>query len=158
VGGARRESVPGDGPFEVPAGTPHDWWHAGDEVAHVRVQVEAAPDAPGRPADRFVSMIEALWSLGAFGRVNAKGMPDPLWLAAIADEYRDVIVFTRPPQVVQRAMFAPLAAVARRRGRNPLHPALHGPAAPCAVGRLRPEVVAELLARPVGTRAARGHG
>ncbi len=158
TGGATRESAPGDGPIEVPAGTPHDWWHVGDEVALVRVQVEAAPDAPGRPADRFVSMIEALWSLGALGRVNAKGTLDPLWLSAIAHEYRDVIVFTRPPVPVQRAVSGPLAAIARRRGRNPLHPSLHGPAAPCAVGRLSDEAVAELLCRPVGTRAARGHG
>jgi len=158
VDGHSRESVPGDGPFEVRAGMAHDWWHVGDEMAQVRVQVEAVPDAPGRPADRFVSMIEAVWSLGALGRVNAKGMPDPLWLAAIAHEYRDVVVFTRPPAPVQRALFGPLAAIARRRGRNPLHPELHGSAAPCAVGRLTDAAVAELLARPVGTRAARGRG
>jgi hypothetical protein len=103
-------------------------------------------------------MIDAPWSLGALGRVNAKGTLDPLWLSAIAHEYRDVIVFTRPPVPVQRAVSGPLAAIARRRGRNPLHPSLHGPAAPCAVGRLSDEAVAELLCRPVGTRAARGHG
>ena len=101
-------------------------------------------------------MIETLWSLGALGRVNAKGLPDPLWLAAIADEYRDVLVFTRPPAAVQRAIFRPLAAIARRRGRNPLHPSLHGPRGACAKGRLTDAAVAELLARPVGTGAARG--
>jgi hypothetical protein len=31
----------------------------------------------GRPAARVVSMIEALWSLGVLGRVNAQGLPDP---------------------------------------------------------------------------------
>ena len=89
--------------------------------------------APGRPAARFVSMIEAMWSLGALGRVNAKGMPDPLWLAAIAREYRDVIRFVKPPAAVQAALFGPLAAIARRTGRDPLAPELHGPAGACAI-------------------------
>src|SRR5687768_10074015 len=89
IGGDERVVRPGDGVAEVPAGTSHDWWNAGDGVADVRVEVEATPTAPGRPADRFTSMIEALWSLGALGRVNEKGLPDPLWLAAIAREYRD---------------------------------------------------------------------
>ena len=67
-------------------------------------------------------MIEALWSLGALGRVNAQGVPDPLWLAAIAREYRDVIRFVKPPAAVQAALFGPLAAIARRTGRDPLAP------------------------------------
>jgi hypothetical protein len=158
VGGVRRESVPGEGAIEVAAGVAHDWWNAGDGIAQVRGVVEATPTAPGRPADRFVSMIETLWSLGALGRVNAKGLPDPLWLAAIAHEYRDVLVFTKPPAAVQRAIFGPLAAIARRRGRDPRQPSLHGPGAPCAVGRLTGDAAAQLLAVPVGTRAARGHG
>ena len=125
----------GDGTAEVPAGTVHDWWNAGDGIAYVRVEVEAAPGAPGRPAARFPSMIEALWSLGALGRVNAKGLPDRLWLAAIAREYS--------------------AAIARRIGRNPLAPDLHGAEAACAIPDPGKDGLAELLARGVGTRAAR---
>src|SRR5205807_359740 len=101
-----------DGVVEVPAGTVHDWWNAGNGVAQVRVEVAATDGAPGRPADRFVSMIEALWSLGALGRVNAQGMPDALWLAAIAREYRDAIRLIKPPPPVQAVLFAPLAAIA----------------------------------------------
>ena len=120
-------------------------------VAHVRVEVAAAPAAPGRPGDRFASMIEVLWSLGALGRVNAKGMPDALWLAAIAREYRDVIRFVKPPAAVQPALFGPLAALARRTGRVPLAEQLHGPEAPCCIpepGRGRPR----RAARPAGRR------
>jgi mannose-6-phosphate isomerase-like protein (cupin superfamily) len=156
VGGATRESAPGDGRIEVPAGTVHDWWHVGDEVAQVRVEVEATPTAPGRPADRIAAMIEVIWSLGTLGKVNAKGMPDPLWLAAIASEFRDAIVFTSPPPIVQRALFGPLAALARRTGRDPLAPELHGPGAPCVIPDPGRDGLAELLARPVGTAAARG--
>src|SRR3954466_2333524 len=82
VGADTRPRRPGDGTVEVPVGVVHDWWNAGDGIAHVRVEVIAAPGAPGQPAARFVAMIEALWSLGALRRVNAEGMPDPLWLAA----------------------------------------------------------------------------
>lgn len=158
VAGDERVARPGHGPVEVPAGTVHDWWNAGDGVAHVRVEVEATTQAPGRPAARFGSMIETLWSLGALGRVNGKGMPDPLWLAAIAREYRDVIRFAKPPAVVQTALFGPLAAIARRTGRDPLAAELHGPAAACAIPDPGEDGLATLLARPVGVRAARGRG
>lgn len=156
VGGQTREVVPGEGRVEVPAGTVHDWWHVGDEVAQVRVEVEATPSATGRPADRFAAMIEVIWSLGTLGKVNAKGMPDLLWLAAIAHEFRDAIVFTSPPPPVQRALFGPLAALARRTGRDPLAPGLHGPSAPCVIPAPDEERLAELLARPVAAAAARG--
>jgi len=133
VAGSERIARAGDATVEVPVGVVHDWWNAGATVAHVRVEVEADPAAEGRPAARFVSMIEVVWSLGALGHVNAKGMPSPLWLAAVAREYADVIRFVRPPAFVQGALFGPLAAIARRAGRDPLAPELHGPAAACAI-------------------------
>ena len=100
-------------------------------------------------------MIEAMWSLGALDRVNARGMPGPLWLAAIAREYRDVIRFVKPPAAVQAALFGPLAAIARRTGRDPLAPRLHGPAAACAIPDPGEDGLAALLARPVRAYAAR---
>jgi hypothetical protein len=100
-------------------------------------------------------MIEALWSLGALGRVNARGLPDPLWLAAIAREYSDAIRFVKPPAIVQTILFGPLAAIARRTGRDPLAPELHGPSGACAIPDPGEEGLARLLAREVGTRTAR---
>lgn len=155
VGGSERTVRASDGTVEVPAGAVHDWWNAGDGVARVRVEVEATPAAPGQPAARFASMIEALWSLGALGRVNAKGLPDPLWLAAIAREYSDAIRFVRPPALVQTILFGPLAAIARRTGRNPLAPELHGPDGACAIPDPGEDGLATLLSREVSTRAAR---
>jgi hypothetical protein len=105
----------------------------GDDVAHVGVEVVATPAAPGQPAARFISMIETMWSLGALGRVNAKGVPSLLWLAAIMREYRDVIRLVMPPGVVQAALFGPLAALARMWGRDPLAPELHGPCGASAI-------------------------
>ena len=145
----------GDELVEVPAGAVHDWWNAGDGVAQVRVEVAATQSAPGEPAARFLSMIETLWSLGALGRVNDKGMPDPLWLAAIGREYRDAIRFVKPPPAVQAMVFGPLAAIARRSGRDPLAPELHGPTGACAIADPGAEGLNALLSRDVGTRDAR---
>ena len=156
VAGDERVSRPGDAAIEVPAGTVHDWWNSGEGIAHVHVEVVATPAATGRPTDRFAAMIEALWSLGALGRVGRTGMPGPLWLAAIAREYRDVIRFVRPPAAIQAAVFGPLAALGRRMGRDPLAPELHGAQAACAIPDPGEAGLAELLAKPVGTRAARG--
>jgi mannose-6-phosphate isomerase-like protein (cupin superfamily) len=158
LGGREHAARPGDGTVEVPAGTVHDWWNAGDGVTHVRVEVAAAPTAPGRPGARFLSLIETMWSLAALDRVNAQGMPDSLWLAAIAREYRDVIRFTKPPAAVQAALFGPLAGMARRAGRDPLAARLHGSEAACAIPDPGPDGLPALLARPVGARAARGGG
>jgi hypothetical protein len=158
VAGDETVARAGGGAIEVPVGTVHDWWNAGDGVAHVRVEVAAAPRAPGRPAARFLAMIEAMWSLGALGRVNAQGMPTPLWLAATAGEYRDAIRFTRPPALVQAALFGPPATVARRTGHDPLAAELHGATAACAIPAPDDDGLAALLARPVGVRAARGRG
>ena len=133
IAGEERIVRAGDGTVEVPAGAVHDWWNAGEGVARVGVQVEATASASGSPAARFVSMLETVWSLGALGRVDDKGMPDPLWLAAIAREYRDTIRFVTPPAPVQALVLAPLAAIARRRGRDPLAAELHGPRAACAI-------------------------
>ncbi len=156
VDATERTARAGDGTIEVPAGTAHDWWNAGDGVAHVQVEVEATQSAPGQPAARFASMIEALWSLGALGRVNPKGLPDPLWLAAIAREYSDAIHFVKPPAIVQTLLFGPLATIALRTGRDPLAPELHGPAGACAIPDPGEEGLAGLLAQGVHTRTARG--
>ena len=155
--GNERVAQAGDETVEAPAGAVHDWWNAGDGVAQVRIEVEATEGAPGQPAARFASLIETLWSLGALGQVNAEGVPDPLWLAAIAREYRDAIRFVKPPAVVQSLLFGPLAAAAKRTGRDPLAPELHGPGAACAIPDPGEDGLAALLSQRVGTREARRH-
>jgi quercetin dioxygenase-like cupin family protein len=157
VGDRKRPLRPGDGTAEVPVGVVHDWWNSGDGIARVRVEVEAAAEAPAGAADRFVAMIETLWSLGALGKVNRKGMPDPLWLAAIAHEYRDVIRFVSPPRLLQAALFPPLAIVAGRFGRDPADPSLHGPGAPIWIEDPG-EGLEDLLRAEVGAGEARGRG
>ncbi len=150
--GEERTLRPGDGAVEVPPGTVHDWWNAGDGIARVRAAVETA----GLPPQRFIAAIEALWSLGALGRVGDDGTPTPLWLAGVAHEYRDAIRFVKPPPAVQSLIFGPLAAVARMSGRDVRAAELHGPDAACAIADPGEEGLAALLGQEVGARTARG--
>jgi quercetin dioxygenase-like cupin family protein len=92
----------------------HDWWNAADRDALVRVEVT--------PGERFALSIETLFGLARLGHTDEKGMPSPLQLALFAREFSDVIVFRRPPQAVQRAVFGALAPIARRRGYRATYP------------------------------------
>jgi quercetin dioxygenase-like cupin family protein len=94
--------------LHVPRGVVHDWWNAGDEEAHIVVEIT--------PAARFVTMIRNLFGLAQDGRTDKKGMPSLLQLALLAREFEDVVRFTSPPRPVQRALFGVLAPIARLRG------------------------------------------
>ena len=100
----------------IDPGVWHDWWNEGQEDAVVRVEIT--------PGERFVHMIETLFGLAREGHVNAKGMPNPLQLVLTAQEFSDVIVFRRPPRLVQRAVFGALTPIARRRGYRATYPSL----------------------------------
>ncbi|MBO9533372.1 MAG: cupin domain-containing protein [Solirubrobacteraceae bacterium] len=98
----------------APAGSAHDWWNAGDDVASVIVELDP-------PTERFETMIATLFGLANAGRTNAKGLPNPLQLALIGQQFDDVLVFTKPPRAVQRIAFALLAPIARARGLRPTY-------------------------------------
>ena len=98
----------------IAPGTVHDWWNASDEPTEVLVDV-----SPGR---RFELMVTTLWGHGRAGKTNSKGMPGRLQLAVIGHEFSDVIRFTKPPALVQKAVFGPLAALGRARGYRPMYP------------------------------------
>ena len=111
--GTRSELGPGES-VAVGAGHWHDWWNVAPEGSIVTVEVT--------PGDRFVEMIRTLFGLAVDGKVNAKGMPSFLQLVAIAVEFRDVILFKRPPALMQRLTFGALAPVARARGYRGTYP------------------------------------
>jgi mannose-6-phosphate isomerase-like protein (cupin superfamily) len=94
----------------VPAGVAHKFANGGDETAHVRVQV--------RPALRMEELFETTVALAEEGRTTSKGMPKPLDLALFVQEYADEVQGAFPPVWVQRATMAPLARIARKRGRG----------------------------------------
>jgi|CXWK01.1.fsa_nt_gi quercetin dioxygenase-like cupin family protein len=93
---------------DLPKGVPHDWWNAGDEEARVIVEI--------RPAARFEEMVITLFGLAAEGKTNKKGVPNPLQLAVISQEFADTIQFMSPPPALQKALFAVLAPLGRALG------------------------------------------
>jgi quercetin dioxygenase-like cupin family protein len=113
VDGRQAVLEPG-GQIVVAAGVVHDWWNAGDEEAMVRVTVE--------PADRFEAMILNLFGLAQDGQTDVKGMPRLLQLVLLAQEFDDVIRFTKPPRFVQRLLFPLVAPLARWRGYRGSYP------------------------------------
>lgn len=92
----------------VAPGTWHRWWNAGEGEVLARVRVE--------PAMRLAEAILVVWGLCADGHTNAEGRPTPLLGAMVATRYRPEIRFRHPPDLVQRLLFPPLAALARWRG------------------------------------------
>ena len=98
----------------IDPGVWHDWWNAGARDARVRVEVT--------PGERFALAIETLFGLARLGHTNAKGMPHPLQLALFAREFSDTIVFRKPPEALQRAIFGALVPVARWRGYRSTYP------------------------------------
>lgn len=111
--GRRSNLEPGE-VIEVAPGHWHDWWNAGSGEAVVKVEVT--------PGDRFLDVIRTLFGLAVDGKTNAKGMPGPLQLVAIAREFRDVVEFKRPPPAVQRLAFGVLAPLAQMRGYRGIYP------------------------------------
>ena len=93
--------------------------NAGDETAVVRVEV--------RPALNMEQLLETAVALAEEGRTTKKGMPKPLELALFVRQFKAEVRGPGAPGWVQRASLAPLAWIAKRRGRAeryaPLRPA-----------------------------------
>jgi quercetin dioxygenase-like cupin family protein len=92
----------------VPAGTVHRFANAGDGVARCRVEVVPALD--------MEQLLETTVELAIEGNVTRKGMPRPLHLALFVARFRHEVRAPFPPAWMVRALMAPLAALARRRG------------------------------------------
>ena len=86
-------------------GTPHRFWNAGDDEARFVCEV--------RPALRFESLIETMFTLAAEGKTNGKGLPNPLRLAVIARSHFDTVRLPFPPARLQRAALAMAAPLGR---------------------------------------------
>ncbi len=110
-----RESIARQGErLHVPAGVAHDWWNAGEEEAHILVEI--------RPGARFEEAIANMFGLARDGKTNAKGLPNLLQLALFAREFEDVLYFTKPPRIVQKIVFGALAPIARLLGYQGSYP------------------------------------
>jgi mannose-6-phosphate isomerase-like protein (cupin superfamily) len=127
----------------VAPGTWHHWRNAEQDELLMCVRVE--------PALGFAEGILIVWGLCADGRTDAQGRPSPLLGVLVATRLRREIRFRRPPDLVQRLLFPPLAALARRRGlertlERYLDLGTH-PSAQAGLGRL-PEHVMRPIEKP----------
>lgn len=92
----------------VSAGTVHSWWNEGDAVMRGLLEF--------RPALEMESVFETIFGLARDGKVSEKGVPGPLQIIALLDEYENELGIPWVPKGVQHAVVSLLAPLARRRG------------------------------------------
>jgi quercetin dioxygenase-like cupin family protein len=92
----------------VPAGRVHKFANGGEGRARARVQVVPALD--------MEELLCTTAELAHEGKVLRSGMPKPLHLALFVERFRREVRAPFPPAWTVRAMMAPVAALARRRG------------------------------------------
>jgi len=109
----------------VPAGTPHKFRNVGAETAHFVCEVS--------PALGFEQLLETMFSLAADGKVNRKGMPNPLRLAVIARHHFGDVRLPFPPAWLQRLGLAMGAPLGRLLGFEAIYTP-EAPSAPTALG------------------------
>ena len=135
------------GPGEVvlvEPGVAHSFANAGEEEARLRVEV--------RPALAMEEMFADVIALAQAGRMNSRGMPrNPLDLALLARTYDQEAHAPLLGLRLQRALLAPLVALARRRERRRDARTTEG-----AASRLRLDRLARRL-RSAAERRACGH-
>ncbi|MFC4436576.1 MULTISPECIES: cupin domain-containing protein [Natrialbaceae] len=100
--------------FVVSAGTPHGWWNDRNEALRARVEV--------RPALEIAEFLETVYGLAADGKTNAKGIPNPLQMAVIADHYWETNDLVTPPDPIQKLVFGLLAPLGRLIGYRAFYP------------------------------------
>jgi quercetin dioxygenase-like cupin family protein len=97
----------------VPPGTVHRFENAGEETAHVLVEV--------RPALRMERLLETTTALAREGRTDRKGLPKPLELALFVREFEREVRAPLVPASLVRAVMTPLAWFAVLRGLDERH-------------------------------------
>jgi mannose-6-phosphate isomerase-like protein (cupin superfamily) len=119
----REKTVAGPGQrLVVPAGTPHKFWNAGEDVARFVCEV--------RPALQFEALLETMFALAADGKTNRKGMPNLLRLAVIANAHFDTVQLPFPPALLQRIGLALGAPVGKLFGYGATYEPAAGEVAP----------------------------
>jgi mannose-6-phosphate isomerase-like protein (cupin superfamily) len=112
---AGQERILGPGDVEVvPVATQHRIFATGDTPIRVRFA--------SRPALESEVLLETLFGLARDGKVGKRGDPSALQLAVIFDEFAELGRPVKPRPRVQRALFAPLAALGRARGYRARYP------------------------------------
>jgi quercetin dioxygenase-like cupin family protein len=98
---------------DIPRRVPHYFWNDGDKEAHAIQEF--------RPALNIEDFFDTYFALARAGKLNDKGLANPLQMAVIMREYDRVIRVTQPPRTVQRLLMAlaPLGRLLGYRGTYP---------------------------------------
>jgi quercetin dioxygenase-like cupin family protein len=114
-----REDVAGPGRrLVVPTEVAHYWWNAGDEEAHVVVELRGDANL----LEGFETMLSNIFGLARDGKTDTKGRPNLLQAALLAREFDGVVRFVEPPRPVQKTLFGVLAPIARLLGYRATYP------------------------------------
>lgn len=98
--GGERITVPKGGEAVLPAGVPHKWWNAGDDLLEFSGHV-----SPGVDLDRYLQAIFAIMNAGPPGK------PSIFYLAHVAWRHRKTQLLSNPPAAVQRIVFPIIISV-----------------------------------------------
>jgi quercetin dioxygenase-like cupin family protein len=94
--------------FVVPPGTHHQMHSNGEEPSTYIWQT--------RPAMKTEVFFETIWDLAQDGKANRGGVARLLQMIVIGQEYRDVFRLAKPPDIIQRILFAILAPIGKLAG------------------------------------------
>jgi quercetin dioxygenase-like cupin family protein len=119
AGRSRRLYEPGEVAV-VPPGVPHNWWNPSDRESATLIQL--------RPAFDMETLFETMFGLAADGRVNRKGLPNPLQMMVLARAYQREVIPTAPLLWIVRPMSLILAPIGRRLGYHARYHRYSGPA------------------------------
>jgi hypothetical protein len=103
----------------VAPGTLHTWWNDGHEEAHVLVEF--------RPALHFETILETGYGLARDGKTDDKGVPNPLQLGVMFNEYKDEIYLAALPIAAQKVLWALLGNIGKLLGYKARYPQYSGP-------------------------------
>ena len=107
VGRTKRLYQPGEVAV-VPAGVPHNWWNPSDAESATLIQL--------RPALDMETLFETMFGLAGDGKVNKRGVPNPLQMLVLARAYRREAAPPPPLSWFVGPLSVLLAPIGRRMG------------------------------------------
>jgi mannose-6-phosphate isomerase-like protein (cupin superfamily) len=121
LGKQEHPAGPGDR-VVLPAGVAHVHpWSDSDEELHVR-QTALADPADLRGLTASLQAAITIFGLAGNGRVNARGLPNLLQLAVLAETTMPATYLAGPPIAAQRVLFLALAGLGRAIGYRSVYP------------------------------------
>jgi mannose-6-phosphate isomerase-like protein (cupin superfamily) len=104
--GAEKIVVPAGGAVVLPAGVPHRWWNAGDELLEFNGRV-----APVVDLDHYLQAVFAVLNASSNGR------PPIFYLAHVFWRHRATQLIVAPPRAIQRIVFPVVLFIGRILGK-----------------------------------------